>query len=622
MVATKSVPPRDKDQNRFAGRSVPLKKWPEMSMTERQILVINTAKKNLKLRQWKGEEFWYAAKLDAGLLEQEEVEIDWAERRELQAEVKRLTRQNIASRCRVEVMRSPFQWKSIVQDQVVQGWQEVEAGMFYGIEFPLNAEMLLEWGPKWLTRAFHAANTLPKTNKVTRITMEKKRKITTGNNGNKFLFEVEYLDDTPDLHKKLFCKIPFPCAGATKTDRISSSVNKQPQEFYEINTSRLLESALPVAIPRFYYGDISNVTSNWILITERIEFKDYDTNFGRPIDKKKKPLLPYEIEGPYDKCIDHNLRGPDDEYYMLLVKTGAKIAGMYKAGYFGSEEMLKAGFGGPFAPIDRTDLWQMKPNEATGDIPGNIQAKLTTAVKFISETAQVLFPPFVKDESWAESFKSTVMTLNAYAKEIDYWKHSNPDYTALCHTNLNVDNVYFWRDENGELDVGVFDWGGMSATCLGHKLWWWLYCMDYEPLQANWKRYLDVFIATYKEHGGPELQRSELEMQFILTSMEQMIGLIGAVPLILKTVPTHAWMEIEDRWDRRIAENIDGKSSIRLYLHVMHSIIRIMNDMDGEGMLRRWIDDVWVGKYGQSAKTDEAINVKSVVFGAAVVQAK
>ena len=105
----------------------------------------------------------------------------------------------------------------------------------------------------------------------------------------------------------------------------------------------------------------------------------------------------------------------------------------------------------------------------------------------------------------------------------------NLDYVALSHANLNVDNAYYWRDEAwernmpvtnqliqlqwmfwmftvlilqkfvtndeapkrikaGRLCCGVLDWGGFGATCLGHKLWWYFNCSEFELLKerAEW----------------------------------------------------------------------------------------------------------------------------------------
>lgn len=48
--------------------------------------------------------------------------------------------------------------------------------MLYGITFPWTEDMLHsdEWGAEWMTKAMHAAGTLPKENRVTKVIPDKK----------------------------------------------------------------------------------------------------------------------------------------------------------------------------------------------------------------------------------------------------------------------------------------------------------------------------------------------------------------------------------------------------------------------------------------------------------------
>jgi len=515
--------------------------------------------------------------------------------------------EKIIARCEAELAKPPVSWTRISIELVQENHTRRAPGMIYGLEFPWNEALLDEFGPEWLTKAFHTVGSLDKDNKVTKVILEQKIKVTTGNNGGKFLFEVEYEKDQPELHKKLFAKVPFALEGATKSDRLSSSVYKQPAELWEINTYRLLEATLPMKTPKFYYGDISNETSNWIIITERIDFHDFDgNNFGKPL-KKKDPLPAFQIEGPYDKCIDHNLRGNEKDYYSCLIRVGAKMAGMHKAGKMGPHEILAKSFAWHPDPSDPA-AWGVNPNASTGEVPKQMKAKIDMAVTFISDIGKVLFPKYATKEPFLTKLRTTIMTLCAYSSEINFWKFSNYDYVALGHMNLNVDNAYFWRNAEGQLDCGVFDWGNMGAGCMGHKLWWWFYCRDYEPFKRNLGKDLDLFIECYKSGGGPALDKGTMEMMIIITALEQMVGLISAVPQILKMCPKKEWPSIKDRYDPRIGDNIDGKSTIRLYLHVMVTVIRIIEEMKGDKVLETWIKDIWVGKMKQTAKTEAMIN--------------
>merc|ERR1719188_25843 len=197
-------------------------------------------------------------------------------------------------------------------------------------------------------------------------------------------------------------------------------------------------------------------------------------------------------------------------------------------------------------------------------------------MKFMSEDAKQIFPSFCSDSSFQKKFYDVLMTLNAYSAETNYWRHSNQDYIALTHNNMNVDNAFFWRGEDGQLDLGVLDWGSMGQKSLGFKLWWWLYCCEFDVMTESIDAYLACFADTYAEFGGPKLDKEVLRTQFVLTAMEQMLGLCAAVPQIWKMCKKPEWKTISNRFDSRIGLNIDGKSTLRLYLQVMSTISGII----------------------------------------------
>ena len=67
-------------------------------------------------------------------------------------------------------------------------------------------------------------------------------------------------------------------------------------------------------------------------------------------------------------------------------------------------------------------------------------------------------------------------------------------------------------------------------------------------------------------------------MQFILTGLQQMFGLVSAVGQIYKMCPKKEWATIKDRYDPRVGDNIHGKSTLRLYLQVMRTICLIVEE--------------------------------------------
>lgn len=499
--------------------------------------------------------------------------------------------ERIAARCKRELSRTPLKWEPITFDTVQNNHNKVAKGIFFGIEFPWSESTLLDMGPAWLTRAFHAAGTMDKDNEVTEIKIEKER-ITAGNNAGKFLFEVRYKWATPDLHTKLFAKIPFPLAGATQSDRLSSSVNKQPMDFFEINTYRIFEDSLPCKTPKFYYGDVSNTSSNFILITECIAFA------GKP------PLTAFKIEGPYVKCKDYDLGGTDKEHYLKLMKVHASIAAAHKTGKMGDEQTVSS-----HAMIRPSDpmLYGMRPDACSGQPPQSISNVLKVAIRFCADTAKQLYPEYVTSQDFQKKLFRTMMTANAYAAEIAYWKHSDPDYVSLGHQNLNMDNAYFWRDSHGHLDCGVFDWGGFGSSSLSHRIYWCLNCSEFDVTAASLDEYLEVFAQELESQGGPRLSISVLKMGVIITALENMQFMAASVPNSLRQCPKKEFATIRDRHDPRIADDVGGKSTLRTTLHCLLNGLRVLQEMHADKVLESWIQDVYVGSFKQTAKTDDMI---------------
>merc|ERR1712187_210188 len=109
------------------------------------------------------------------------------------------------------------------------------------------------------------------------------------------------------------------------------------------------------------------------------------------------------------------------------------------------------------------------------------------------------------------------------------------------------------------------------------------------------------------EYGAESIDPSLLSKMVIVAAIQQMDGLVSAVPQIYKMCPKKEFATIKDRYDPRIGLNVDDKSTIRLYLHCMNSIIRIIEEMNGDQIVKNFINEVYVDKFKQSPKPDAMV---------------
>eukprot|EP00913_Durusdinium_trenchii_P002907 g2694.t1 len=494
--------------------------------------------------------------------------------------------ERLARRCATEIARKPKSWKPISHETVRDKHTQKCKGIFYNMEFPWSENTLKEMGPQWLTKAFHAAGTLDERNAVTELILEK-RKVTAGNNSGKFLFEVRYKWQTPDLHRssaryfedefrsmveegkaigdlkrlladQLGCSrfrqrlfllngddelpddmlvgpdlshrlqlvilnysvpdSPEPLLRACAKNRLEE-VERLLQEpldpdggaappihdFYEVNCYRILESTMPVKLPKFYFGDISNESSNFILITERVQFA------GMP------PLPPMMIEGTGNQQLD---------------------CGMFDLGGFGA-----------FSLHHRL-WWGINCAEYA-----LISEHLEEFLSIFLETYRSLGGPSLdrtlrRRESGRPGDRAIMEVSSEEAEQCE------------MATDL-PSNVPSFTTKHSQLLA--------SAT--------------------KWK----VFV---------------LRSGLIITALENMIFMIASIPNCLTMCKSSEWPTIQDRHDPRISADVDGKSTLRTTLQVLLNGIRMLEEMHADEVLDEWISTIFVQSWGLKAKPDE------VIFGA------
>ena len=414
--------------------------------------------------------------------------------------------------------------------------EQVTTGDHYGLEFPVDLEGLRKAGPEYLTAAFRAAGVLAPGNRVTAIvSLENLNVRGASENG---LLEVAYARDEPGLQTKLFVK--FPPSDVHHKFGLLRLGNG------EIEFARLSgERKLPVTVPRYYYGDYSAQTGNFILITERVPFGQGS------------------IEQAWRKGYDHEV--PDiAEHYEVLARNLARLVGAHKRGDLGYDLETRFPFGAAAPDFDAI---------------ADPAPKLDRLIDFIGRIAPQLFAPEVTRPEFLEKWREDVLFGLAHKDEVLAYLLADVDYTGLCHINLNVDNAWFWRDEAGQLHAGLLDWGGAGQASLAQALSGMLMMPTPERHIEQVSRVIDIFIEECAKQGCPPLERAELHFQYKASIYSTAIFMfITILADTLDYFPEGYFEVMENRMDTQLVEG--GFYSAVVWM---------------DNMLREWLEDITPG---------------------------
>jgi len=452
----------------------------------------------------------------------------------------------------------------ITKAQLAKIWDTQEPGVNYDFLFPHNLRQLRSMGPEWLTQAFHAAGTLPKDNSVTDIkeiiglSMDPTGGEALGGAGIKVLLTIEYAKSHPDLHTELFIKMPAPY---TPQSERYANVAKQNNDEPEILAYRLLASALPCAVPKAYFGDMSRKNGNALLILQKLNFS-----------RQWKPLSEYktfEIHPLMDKNKDYQITEQGRKHYPALARALAKLHAAYHSGKLGSTEnlqklflgfddqaksMLEAGW--PPAslkdPSPETLKFFEEQSERTMTATRNM---CITGCQFVLDTCPQLFPPELRDRQFLRQFVKEASHVAQYEAEMNLYFNSDWNLHSLTHMNCQLDNAFYYNNEEGQVEAGLLDFGGfMFSNPVNSMARNWI-AAEPEVMDDISGEILDSYIDELAKQGGPSVDRSKV---FHIARLTQAgFPFSTASMLTIAGFAHHSkkdpfWSEVTDRWDPRI----------------------------------------------------------------------
>jgi hypothetical protein len=177
-------------------------------------------------------------------------------------------------------------------------------------------------------------------------------------------------------------------------------------------------------------------------------------------------------------------------HYRALTRSMAILAGSHKAGRLG--ENVSQDF--PFDP-DKVDVGSRIPYT-----PEQLQQKLDKLRSFAADQPQLL-PAELRSRAFLDDFCAGAVLVLANEQSIRSYLNGNPDYIALCHWNMNLDNAWFWTDDEGGIHAGLLDWGSVAQMNVAQAFFGMTCSAETDLLNVH-KRGLMVQFIGYRRYGG------------------------------------------------------------------------------------------------------------------------
>lgn len=349
------------------------------------------------------------------------------------------------------------------------------------IKLPAHGRALEEAGADFLTAAFREFGAIGLHNRVTQI--DRLAKCPGGSTGEKLFLSVTYAHDNERLHRHLFAKFSRDFSDPVRDQRGKYELEG---EVRFAQTSR--SAAFPVRVPKAYFADYEASTHTGLLITERIPF-----GIG-------------EVEPQHGKCMDHLLEDPV-QHYRVIIRALAQVAAAHRSGQIGGDVDHRF----PYDPIKAAEALLVTTAERT------LREQIAGNAAFVARNPHLYPADLDYDRLFAGLDAATVRYCSA-PDRLGTFLTRDRKRVALCHWNANIDNCWFWHDDDGvgELQCGLMDWGHAGQLNLAFSLWG---CLG-GAARSVWNEHLDdllrLFVGELARAGGPSLDRNEMARDLTL----------------------------------------------------------------------------------------------------------
>eukprot|EP00747_Dinoflagellata_sp_TGD_P034088 gnl/TRDRNA2_/TRDRNA2_137045_c0_seq1.p1 gnl/TRDRNA2_/TRDRNA2_137045_c0~~gnl/TRDRNA2_/TRDRNA2_137045_c0_seq1.p1 ORF type:complete len:695 (+),score=163.53 gnl/TRDRNA2_/TRDRNA2_137045_c0_seq1:104-2086(+) len=458
---------------------------------------------------------------------------------------------------------------------------EEDEGEYWGIKFPFTPQMLRDMGPKWLTKAMHLTGALPLDNEVTDfvsfdvkaedVSVQDAENAKWGGAGLKILLQVTYKNGPGEITEGMFLKMPHVYNG--KNERFKNSVSSAGMDWSEVTWYNMFGGrfgVLPFKSPKMYFCDMSRRTTNFVNIVERIPYGSKDPKLVGAGEYFPAP----------EKYKDYALLNNGVDYYYAHAKCLAQFFGWHKVvrettnqieltfmdpGQLQMKMSIFAAVAGwgPYLSKERNKKYVecLKDPTMAGIVAGtgfNPQAAegfRAIGEQFVTETAPHCFPKALMGKAHLDKIWKETGEMGRYCAEMTFFSLMIPEYFTLIHPNAQVDNAFYWRDENNSMQCGLLDWGGVAhgsiPICLGNG---WMGA-ESDMMDEHEMNLVKTFCAEYEVVNGVKLDCDDVHMQMKLAQASVFYGCCANIGMLLRTIPKDQWKSVKGRLDPKINDN-------------------------------------------------------------------
>eukprot|EP00928_Gymnodinium_smaydae_P038472 TRINITY_DN26535_c0_g1_i1.p1 TRINITY_DN26535_c0_g1~~TRINITY_DN26535_c0_g1_i1.p1 ORF type:complete len:359 (+),score=50.72 TRINITY_DN26535_c0_g1_i1:953-2029(+) len=172
------------------------------------------------------------------------------------------------------------------------------------------------------------------------------------------------------------------------------------------------------------------------------------------------------------------------------------------------------------------------------------------------DTATALFPEAVQTSDFRIRFEEEAFRFCKSSGFINMvMMKAFPELFVLAHTNLQIDNGFFWFDSSGILQAGLLDWGGVGHAHVCQVLAAAWHGAEVAVMDEYEDKLCDFFVHEVIAAGGVCCDEETMRILVKCSRGASMPMYFANFSRLSTHIPKKEWSSITGRVDPRISDN-------------------------------------------------------------------
>merc|ERR1712048_144569 len=176
---------------------------------------------------------------------------------------------------------------------------------------------------------------------------------------------------------------------------------------------------------------------------------------------------------------------------------------------------------------------------------------LTMADEFMTLAPQY-FPKDLTLKPFREKVLREAKEMANYLCEMTFYTNLMPEYFSLGHPNAQIDNAFFWVNENGETQCGLTDFGSMSQMQIPTMLQSGWCGAEPEMMDDHEVPLVRLFCEEFEKTCGIHLDYDDFMLHFKIAQATTFCGCAANLGGAYRIMKKDEWENVKSRFDSKI----------------------------------------------------------------------